>query len=170
MSDEVRSITASPGADDLYDSPQRRFVEVFFLTDLLLTNIGSLMRVLIVEDDIKMASLIRRGLHDEGIVGDMAVTGEEALALAAAREYDAVLLDIMLPGLDGFETCRKLRADGISTPVLMVTARDAVEDRVRGLDHGADDYLVKPFAFDQLVTRLRALVSRGPPDHPTDIR
>jgi CheY-like chemotaxis protein len=135
VSDEVRSITASPDADDLYEPPQGASWR-FFLSHLLLTDIGFAMRVLIVEDDVKMASLIRSGLHEEGIVGDTAVSGEGALGLAAGTEYDAIVLDIMLPGIDGFETCRRLRSDGIWTPVLMLTARDAVEDRVKGLDPG----------------------------------
>jgi two-component system OmpR family response regulator len=125
------------------------------------------VRVLIVEDDVKMANLVRRGLHEEGVVADVAVKGEDALGLAQATEYDAVVLDIMLPGIDGFETCRRLRSDGIRTPVLMLTARDAVEDRVRGLDEGADDYLVKPFSFSELLARLRALMRRGPVERQT---
>jgi two-component system OmpR family response regulator len=113
-----------------------------------------------------MASLVRRGLQEEGVVADVAVKGEDAIELATATEYDAIVLDIMLPGIDGFETCRKLRAGGIWVPVLMLTARDAVEDRVRGLDQGADDYLVKPFSFSELLARLRALVRRGPVERP----
>jgi two-component system OmpR family response regulator len=125
------------------------------------------MRVLIVEDDAKMANLVRRGLQEEGLVADVAVKGEDALGLVGSTEYDALVLDIMLPGIDGFETCRRLRSEGIRTPVLMLTARDAVEDRVRGLDEGADDYLVKPFSFDELLARLRALMRRGPVERPT---
>jgi two-component system OmpR family response regulator len=119
------------------------------------------MRVLIVEDDLRMASLVRRGLAGEGLAADVASTGEDALWLAQAHSYDAIVLDVMLPGLDGFETCRRLRGAGVWVPVLMLTARDAVEDRVAGLDSGADDYLVKPFAFAELLARLRALVRRG---------
>jgi two-component system OmpR family response regulator len=124
------------------------------------------MRVLIVEDDLRMASLVRRGLTAEGLAADVAATGEEALWMAGANPYDAIVLDVMLPGLDGFETCRRLRGGGIWVPVLMLTARDAVEDRVAGLDSGADDYLVKPFAFAELLARLRALARRGEGERP----
>ena len=116
-----------------------------------------------------MAAAIRRGLRYEGLVVDVARDGEQALRTVAATEYDAVVLDVMLPGLDGFETCRRLRADGLWLPVLMLTARDAVEDRVRGLDGGADDYLTKPFSLAELTARLRALVRRGPVERPTVI-
>ncbi|MGH2918932.1 MAG: response regulator transcription factor [Solirubrobacteraceae bacterium] len=125
------------------------------------------MRVLVVEDEIKMASLIRRGLREEGLAADVAVKGEDALWMAQATEYDAIVLDVMLPGIDGFETCRRLRREGVWSPVLMLTARDAVEDRVAGLDGGADDYLTKPFSFAELVARLRALSRRGAIDKPT---
>ena len=125
------------------------------------------MRVLIVEDELRMASLIRRGLAGEGLAADVASTGEEALWMAPAHEYDAVVLDVMLPDLDGFEVCRRLRAAGVWSPVLMLTARDSVEDRVAGLDSGADDYLVKPFAFAELLARLRALARRGDTGRPT---
>src|SRR4051812_2453749 len=108
------------------------------------------MRILVVEDELRMASLLRRGLTGEGLAADVAPTGEDALWMAQAHDYDAVVLDVMLPGLDGFETCRRLRSAGLWVPVLMLTARDAVEDRVAGLDSGADDYLVKPFAFAEL--------------------
>jgi two-component system, OmpR family, response regulator len=118
------------------------------------------MRVLVVEDDAKLASLVRRGLRDDGLAADVAGSGEDALWRAGSTEYDAVVLDVMLPGIDGFETCRRLRADGVWAPVLMLTARDAVEDRVAGLDHGADDYLVKPFSIAELLARLRALARR----------
>jgi two-component system OmpR family response regulator len=114
-----------------------------------------------------MASLIRRGLRDEGLAADIAEKGEDALWMAEATDYDALVLDVMLPGIDGFETCRRLRASGVWTPILMLTARDAVEDRVSGLDGGADDYLVKPFSFAELLARLRALVRRGPVERPT---
>ncbi len=124
------------------------------------------MRVLIVEDDLRMASLVRRGLTGEGIAADVASRGEDALWMAQAHPYDAIVLDVMLPGLDGFETCRQLRGAGVWAPVLMLTARDAVEDRVAGLDSGADDYLVKPFAFAELLARLRALVRRGEGERP----
>jgi two-component system, OmpR family, response regulator len=125
------------------------------------------MRVLIVEDEVKLAALIRRGLRDEGMLADVAVKGEDALWMAGATAYDAIVLDVMLPGIDGFEVCRRLRDDGVWSPVLMLTARDAVEDRVAGLDGGADDYLVKPFSFDELVARLRALARRGPVERPS---
>jgi two-component system, OmpR family, response regulator len=124
------------------------------------------MRVLIVEDDLRMASLVHRGLTGEGLAADVAGTGEDALWMAQAHPYDAIVLDVMLPGLDGFETCRRLRAAGVWVPVLMLTARDAVEDRVAGLDSGADDYLVKPFAFAELLARLRALARRGEGERP----
>jgi two-component system OmpR family response regulator len=129
-----------------------------------------LVRVLIVEDEVKMAALLRRGLRDEGIAVDVAGRGEDALWMAAATEYDAVVLDVMLPGIDGFETCRRLRADGIWAPVLMLTARDAVEDRIAGLDGGADDYLTKPFSFAELLARLRAVSRRGAPERPPVLR
>ena len=125
------------------------------------------MRVLIVEDEPRMADLIRRGLMNEGLAADAAATGEDALWMAQAHEYDAIVLDVMLPSLDGFETCRRLRGGGVWAPVLMLTARDAVEDRVDGLDSGADDYLVKPFAFAELLARLRALARRGDGERPT---
>jgi two-component system OmpR family response regulator len=124
------------------------------------------MRVLIVEDEVKMAGLIRRGLREDGMAADVAVKGEDALWMAGATEYDAIVLDVMLPGADGFEVCRRLRADGVRSPVLMLTARDAVDDRVRGLDTGADDYLTKPFSFAELTARLRALARRGPIERP----
>src|SRR2546430_5387766 len=124
------------------------------------------MRVLIVEDELRMAGLIRRGLVKEGLASDVAPNGEEALVAAGAHVYDAIVLDVMLPGIDGFETCRRLREGGVWSPVLMLTARDSVEDRVSGLDTGADDYLVKPFAFAELLARLRALARRGDPERP----
>ncbi len=119
------------------------------------------MRVLIVEDEVKMAALIRRGLREEGLAADVAITGEDALWMAQATDYDAIVLDVMLPGIDGFETCRRLRREEVWSPVLMLTARDSVEDRVAGLDGGADDYLLKPFSFIELLARLRALARRG---------
>jgi two-component system, OmpR family, response regulator len=125
------------------------------------------MRVLVVEDELRMASLIRRGLVQEGLSVDVAMSGEEALWMAPASEYDAIVLDVMLPGISGFETCRRLRTNGVWAPVLMLTARDSVEDRVAGLDMGADDYVVKPFAFAELLARLRALVRRGDPERPS---
>src|SRR5438552_15821367 len=125
------------------------------------------MRVLVVEDELRMASLIRRGLVKEGLAADIAPNGEEALVSAGASDYDAIVLDVMLPGINGFETCRRLREGGVWAPVLMLTARDPVEDRVAGLDTGADDYLVKPFAFAELLARLRALARRGDAERPS---
>jgi two-component system OmpR family response regulator len=124
------------------------------------------MRVLIVEDQVKMASLLRRALRGDGVAADVAASGEDALWMAGSTSYDAVVLDVMLPGMDGFETCRRLRADGVWTPVLMLTARDGVSDRVAGLDGGADDYLTKPFELVELLARLRALARRGPVERP----
>jgi two-component system OmpR family response regulator len=126
------------------------------------------MRVLVVEDEAKLAGLLARGLGEEGHVADVAGRGEDALWMAKAAPYDAIVLDVMLPGLDGFATCRELRANDVWAPVLFLTARDGIEDRVRGLDNGADDYLVKPFSFAELLARLRALVRRAPPARPTD--
>jgi two-component system OmpR family response regulator len=128
------------------------------------------MRVLIVEDEVKMARLISRGLADEGHAADVAATGEDALWMAGAHPYDAIVLDVMLPRASGFETCRQLRNAGVWAPVLMLTARDAVEDRVAGLDVGADDYLTKPFSFAELLARLRALARRGGGERPTELR
>jgi two-component system, OmpR family, response regulator len=124
------------------------------------------VRVLIVEDEEKLAGLLRRGLVEEAHAADVAASGEEALWMAQATEYDAIVLDLMLPGIDGVEVCRRLRDAGVWSPVLMLTARDGVEDRVGGLDAGADDYLTKPFAFDELLARLRALVRRGAGERP----
>ncbi|MCW3039962.1 MAG: two component transcriptional regulator, winged helix family, partial [Solirubrobacterales bacterium] len=120
------------------------------------------MRVLIVEDEVPLAQLIRKGLVDEGLLADVSHTGEDALWMAAAAPYDVICLDVNLPGIDGFQTCDRLRADGIAVPILMLTARDAVADRITGLNTGADDYLVKPFAFAELLARLRALARRPP--------
>src|SRR3954465_1497317 len=125
------------------------------------------MRVLIVEDEVKMASLIRRGLREEGMAADVAIKGEDALWMAGSTAYDAIVLDVMLPGIDGIEVCRRLREEGVWAPVLMLTARDAGEDRVAGRDGGADDSLPKPFSFAELLARLRALVRRGPVERPT---
>ncbi len=119
------------------------------------------MRILVVEDEVKLASLIRRGLREEGLLADVAITGEDALWMAACTEYDVIVLDVMLPGIDGLETCRRLRADGVRTPILMLTARGEVADRIEGLTVGGDDYLTKPFAFGELVARLHALGRRG---------
>ncbi len=124
------------------------------------------MRVLVVEDEVKMAALVRRGLEREGYAVDVAADGPEALWSAREREYDAIVLDAMIPEPDGFAVCRTLRDEGRWAPVLILTARDSVEDRVRGLDAGADDYLTKPFAFEELFARLRALTRRGPVERP----
>ena len=124
------------------------------------------MRALVVEDDVKLAALLRRGLQEEGHVADVAATGDDALWMAGATAYDVIVLDVMLAGIDGFEVCRRLRRSGVWSPVLMLTARDAVEDRVEGLDAGADDYLTKPFSFAELLARLRALGRRGPVERP----
>ena len=128
------------------------------------------MRVLIVEDERKLADLLARGLREEGHAADLAARGEDAVWMAEAAPFDVIVLDVMLPGLDGFGVCRRLREREIWTPVLMLTARDAVEDRVAGLDAGADDYLVKPFAFDELLARLRALTRRAPNERPTMLK
>src|SRR5829696_6970707 len=124
------------------------------------------VRVLIVEDEVKLAGIIWRGMRERGLRADVATSGEDALWMAGSTDYAAIVLDVILPGIDGFETCRRLRADGIWTPVLMLTARDAVEDRVAGLDGGADDYLTKPFSFAELSARLRALARRGQKERP----
>jgi two-component system OmpR family response regulator len=128
------------------------------------------LRVLIVEDHEKLANLIRRGLRKEGIAADAVTTGEDGLQRAQATEYDAIILDVMLPGLDGFEVCRRLRGSEVWSPVLMLTSRDAVRDRVTGLDGGADDYLTKPFSYAELLARLRALARRGPVERPAELR
>jgi two-component system, OmpR family, response regulator len=124
------------------------------------------MRILIVEDEPKMAALLRRGLVAEGMAVDLARIGEDALPRAEATSYDLIVLDVMLPGVDGFEVCRRLRAAGVWSPVLMLTARDAVRDRVAGLDAGADDYLTKPFSYAEFLARLRALARRGDAERP----
>jgi two-component system OmpR family response regulator len=124
------------------------------------------MKILIVEDEVKMARLISRALREEGMVADVAGRGEDALSMAGSAEYDTILLDLMLPGIDGFETCRRLRNDGVRAPVLVLTAREAVEDRVAVLDSGADDYVTKPFAIAELLARIRALTRRGPIERP----
>jgi two-component system OmpR family response regulator len=124
------------------------------------------VRILVVEDDRKMAQLLRRGLVRHGHAVDLVTCGEDAIGQAVAVDYEAVVLDIALPGIDGVETCRAMRSDGVWSPVLMLTARDGVFDRVAGLDAGADDYLVKPFAFAELLARLRALRRRGHQERP----
>jgi two-component system OmpR family response regulator len=124
------------------------------------------VRILVVEDELKMASLLRRGLLEEGHAADVARTGDDALWMARAVDYDAIVLDVMLPGIDGIQVCRRLRESEVWSPVLMLTARDGVDDRVAGLDAGADDYLPKPFSFAELLARLRALVRRGAVERP----
>ncbi|HWC65979.1 MAG TPA: response regulator, partial [Thermoanaerobaculia bacterium] len=119
------------------------------------------MRILLVEDDPQIARIIRRGLTESSYAVDVVSSGEDALYRAGLADYDAIVLDVLIPAPDGFEVCRRLRADGSTTPILMLTARDAVADRVSGLDAGADDYLVKPFQFAELLARLRALLRRG---------
>jgi two-component system, OmpR family, response regulator len=128
------------------------------------------VRVLVVEDETKMADLLSRALAEEGHAVDVAGRGEDALWMAQAAAYDAIVLDVMLPGSDGFSVCRELRAREVWTPVLLLTARDAIDDRVSGLDAGADDYLVKPFAFAELLARLRALKRRRPSERPVELQ
>ena len=127
------------------------------------------MRVLIVEDESKLAQLLRRGLTKEGMAVDLVGDGEEAVPRAEATDYDVIILDVMLPGIDGFEVCRQLRGAEVWSPILMLTARDSVSDRVAGLDRGADDYLTKPFSYAELLARLRALVRRGRAERPTQL-
>ena len=124
------------------------------------------MRVLVVDDDLRMAAAIRRGLRAEGFMADVAIRGTDALGMVLATDYDAVVLDVRLPDLDGFATCRRLRADGAWLPVIMLTARDDETDLLVGLAVGADDYMVKPFSLDELVARLHALARRAPPARP----
>jgi two-component system OmpR family response regulator len=124
------------------------------------------MRLLVAEDDPKLAAALARGLRAEGYAVDVAASGDAALCQARVYAYDAVVLDVMHPGPDGVEVCRALRDRGRWSPVLMLTARDGVRDRIRGLDAGADDYLVKPFDFGELVARIRALLRRGAPERP----
>jgi len=128
------------------------------------------MRVLLIEDDRKAAKLLAKGLQEEGFVIDVAVTGEEGEEQAAVNEYDVIVLDWLLPGKDGIAVCRSLRAHDISTPILMLTARDSLTDRVNGLSTGADDYLTKPFAFAELLARVRALLRRSRLARPTVLR
>lgn len=128
------------------------------------------MRVLVVEDELRMAALLKRGLTEDGYAVDVASTGTDAVWHATEFDYDVVLLDVMLPEMSGMEVCRQLRERKRWVPVLMLTARDAIADRVRGLDVGADDYLVKPFSFDELSARVRALIRRGAVERPTELR
>lgn len=121
------------------------------------------MKILIVEDDSVLAQFIRKGLQEEGHIIDQASNGEEGFLLASTYSYDLLILDVMLPQLDGMELCRRLRAKGYTTPILFLTARTSIQDKVTGLDHGADDYLTKPFAFAELLARIRALIRRVGP-------
>jgi two-component system OmpR family response regulator len=127
------------------------------------------MRILIVEDEAKMARALQRGLENEGYTAEAVGTGEDAVFWATENDYDALVLDVMLPGCDGYQVCRDLREAAVFTPVLMLTSRGAVEDRIAGLDSGADDYLIKPFAFGELLARLRALLRRGPAERAPEI-
>ena len=128
------------------------------------------MRILIVEDDTDLGEFIGKGLREERYAVDLAVDGEEGLQLAGENPYQLIILDIMLPKLDGLTVCRRLRANGNTTPILLLTARDSIQDRVSGLDTGADDYLTKPFAFVELLARVRALMRRGGPQHLTRLK
>jgi two-component system, OmpR family, response regulator len=125
------------------------------------------MRVLIVEDQAKLAGLLRSKFQKHGLVVDVTDRGEDALWMAGSTRFDVLILDLMLPGIDGFETCRRLRADGVRSPILLLTARDGIGDRVTGLNEGADDYLIKPFSFEELLARVRALARRPPTQRPT---
>lgn len=128
------------------------------------------LRILVVEDEPKMVRVLTRGLEQEGYAVDASPDGLDGLHMASENTYDSIVLDVMLPILDGVQVCRQLRDRGRWAPILMLTARDAIGDRVRGLDAGADDYLVKPFSFDELVARLRALMRRGTPERPAVLR
>lgn len=127
------------------------------------------MRVLLAEDDQRIANFIIKGLRENAYAVDAVINGEDALYQAAINTYDIIILDVMMPLKDGFEVCRELRKDGVKTPVLMLTARDAVADRISGLDYGADDYLTKPFEFGELLARLRALLRRSGEIRPPKI-
>ena len=128
------------------------------------------MRILVVEDELKMAGLLHRGLSEDGHVVDVARTGDDAVWMGQVVEYDAIVLDLMLPGIDGVGVCRRWRESGVWSPVLVLTARDTVEDRVASLDAGADDYLAKPFSFAELLARLRALARRGGTERPVELK
>ncbi len=127
------------------------------------------MRILVVDDDVRLCSVIKRGLTEEGYAVDVAHDGEEGQHFAEINDYDLVILDIMMPKIDGVTVCRNLRGARSDVPILMLTAKDAIPDRVTGLDSGADDYLVKPFAFDELVARVRALTRRHAPSRSTEL-
>jgi two-component system copper resistance phosphate regulon response regulator CusR len=128
------------------------------------------VRILIIEDELKTARYLQKGLGESGFVVDVAADGEEGLALARARDYDLILLDVMLPRRDGWSVLRELRHGGRTTPVVFLTARDPIEERVKGLELGADDYLVKPFAFSELLARIRTVLRRGPQRQPELVR
>src|ERR1700693_4142978 len=128
------------------------------------------MRILMVEDDSRIANFVAKGLREQAYAVDVAANGEDALCQASISAYDLAILDVMIPAPDGFEVCRRLRQSGLRFPILMLTARDAINDRVRGLDTGADDYLTKPFEFRELLARLRALLRRGPVLAPAVLR
>jgi two-component system OmpR family response regulator len=128
------------------------------------------MRVLVTEDEVRLAGIIRRRLREEGLLADVAVKGEDALWMAASSPYDVMTLDVTLPGIGGLEVCRRLRREQVLTPILMLTGRTDVEYRIAGLDAGADDYLVKPFDFGELLARLRALARRGPVERSPVLR
>ncbi|MFO8100786.1 MAG: response regulator transcription factor [Dehalococcoidia bacterium] len=128
------------------------------------------MRILVVDDDRRLCGIIKRGLMEEAYSVDLVYDGEEAAYLALINPYDLIVLDIMMPKKDGLEVCRELRANEVNVPILMLTAKDAVEDRVKGLDAGADDYLVKPFAFSELLARIRALLRREAPSKSSEIK
>lgn len=130
----------------------------------------SLMRLLLVEDDPRIARFVAKGLREQAYAVDISGDGEDALYQAAINSYDLIILDVMIPGKNGFEVCRELRRSGQKIPILMLTARDAVEDRITGLDHGADDYLTKPFEFRELLARLRALLRRSAEIRPAQIK
>jgi two-component system OmpR family response regulator len=127
------------------------------------------MRLLIVEDEIKLANVLRRGLEQEGYAVDAVADGSDAIWMASENDYDCIVLDVMIPGQDGIEVCRALRSRSVWTPIIIVTARGAVQDKVRGLDVGADDYLTKPFSFEELVARVRALIRRGAVERPAEL-
>lgn len=127
------------------------------------------MRILVVEDEERIAGFLKKGLEEESYAVDIALDGVSALEWVAGAQYDVILLDVMLPGLTGFEVCQILRQRGVDTPILMLTARDEIDDRVKGLDSGADDYLSKPFAFKELLARLRALTRRAAPTPTTGV-
>ena len=124
------------------------------------------MRVLVVEDEKRLAAGLKKGLRAEGFATDVALTGTEGLSMARANAYDAIVLDVMLPGMNGYRVCARLRRDGVWTPILMLTAKDSDSDVAGGLDTGADDYLTKPFSFLVLMARLRALIRRGATERP----